>query len=210
MGKLPKYFYQRDNVGQICRELLGKILVTNFHDQRTSGRIVECEAYAGITDKASHAYGGRQTARVAPMYAEGGVSYVYLCYGIHHLFNVVTNKIQIPHAILIRAIEPLDGIDIMMQRSPSKAIAALGKGPGKLCQSLGITTKYSGVSLQSKELHLWDDGFIYPDEDIRMSPRIGVNYAAEHAVLPYRLYVHKHPSVSAHQKGEPFTSWISL
>ena len=116
MSKLSADFYQRDDVLLISHELLGKVLCTNFHGKLTSGIIVETEAYAGITDKASHAYGGRRTKRTKTMYASGGTAYVYLCYGIHHLFNIVTNKENIPHAVLIRAIQPRVGIDIILQR----------------------------------------------------------------------------------------------
>ena len=115
--KLDYFFYSRGDVLKISKELLGKILVTQFNGQITSGRIVETEAYRGEIDKASHAYGGRKTKRTEIMYGEGGTAYVYLCYGIHHLFNVVTNKKNIPHAILIRALEPLEGIDIMRDRT---------------------------------------------------------------------------------------------
>ena len=120
MSKLSADFYQRDDVLLISRELLGKVLCTNFHNKLTSGIIVETEAYAGITDKASHAYGGKRTKRTETMYASGGCAYVYLCYGMHHLFNIVTNKENIPHAVLIRAIQPLDGINIMLQRRNMK------------------------------------------------------------------------------------------
>jgi DNA-3-methyladenine glycosylase len=108
MKKLPLTFYQRANVLQIAKELLGKILVTKWDGIETSGRIVEVEAYNGIIDKASHASGGRRTNRNEVMYGKGGVAYVYLCYGIHHLFNVVTNEQETPHAILIRALEPFE------------------------------------------------------------------------------------------------------
>src|SRR6187431_1453777 len=122
MKKLPIEFYRRDNVFVVAKELLGKILVTKFNGpdnyrDETSGRIVEVEAYNGVIDKASHAAGGRRTNRNEVMYGKGGVAYVYLCYGIHHLFNVVTNEKEIPHAILIRGLEPLEGIDIMLERT---------------------------------------------------------------------------------------------
>ncbi len=117
MKKLQLEFYQRENVIQIAKELLGKILVTNWKGIITSGRIVECEAYAGVIDKASHASGGRRTARNEIMYGEGGYAYVYLCYGIHHLFNVVTNSKGEPHAILVRALDPVEGIEEMLLRA---------------------------------------------------------------------------------------------
>ncbi|MCR6721956.1 MAG: DNA-3-methyladenine glycosylase [Chitinophagaceae bacterium] len=196
MGKLPKYFYQREDVLKIAHELLGKLLVTNFDGLRTSGRIVECEAYAGTGDRASHVYGGRRTTRVEPMYAAGGIAYVYLCYGIHHLFNVVTNVAGTPHAVLIRGIEPVEGIDMMQLRTPSRHIYQLGKGPGKLTRALGIHTIHSGYNLQSRELHLYDDGFVYPENKIIRSPRIGVDYAGDDALLPYRFSIEGNKSVS--------------
>lgn len=113
---LPESFYTRTDVVMIAKELLGKTLVTNFGGVATAGMIVETEAYAGVADKASHAYGGRRTTRTEIMYMHGGTAYVYLCYGIHHLFNVVTNVRDVHHAVLIRAIEPLAGIDIMLER----------------------------------------------------------------------------------------------
>src|SRR5450432_4501481 len=120
MKKLPVPFYQRQNVLQIAKELLGKVIVTKWNGITTSGRIVECEAYDGVIDRASHAFSGRRTARNEIMYADAGNAYVYICYGIHHLFNVVTNKNDIPHAILIRAIEPLQGTKEMLKRRGKK------------------------------------------------------------------------------------------
>src|SRR5688572_30262214 len=119
MQKLQQSFYLRNDVVKIARELLGKVLVTNWDNEYTSGRIVETEAYAGEVDRASHASKGR-TARTSVIFEEGGIAYVYLCYGIHEMFNIVTNKAGVPHAILIRAVEPIDGIDIMLQRTGKK------------------------------------------------------------------------------------------
>src|SRR6187401_2876534 len=145
MRKLGIVFYQRANVLQIAKELLGKILVTKWDGIETSGRIVEVEAYNGIIDKASHAAGGRRTNRNEIMYAKGGVAYVYLCYGIHHLFNVVTNNPETPHAILIRALEPIKGIESMLKRVGKKKLDnTLTRGPGNLSRSLGLFTKHSG------------------------------------------------------------------
>ncbi len=148
MSKLPVDFYQREDVITISRELLGKVLCTNVDGKLTTGIIVETEAYAGVTDRASHAYGGRQTRRTKTMYAPGGTAYVYLCYGIHHLFNVVTNMEGVPHAVLIRAIQPQDGIDIMLQRRNMKnLLAKLTSGPGILSKAMGISILNSGESL---------------------------------------------------------------
>ncbi len=201
MKKLGPEFYQRKDVVTIARELLGKILVKNFNNTVTSGRIIETEAYNGIIDKASHAYGGRRTNRTETMYRDGGTAYVYLCYGIHHLFNVVTNNKEIPHAILIRALEPVRGIDEMLRRVGKKNLDnTLTKGPGNLSKALGLFTFHSGNSLRSKELFIADDGFVFSKKEIAASPRIGVDYAGEDALLPYRFYIKGNPFVSGKPK----------
>ncbi|MGN6295103.1 MAG: DNA-3-methyladenine glycosylase [Chitinophagaceae bacterium] len=201
LKKLPLSFYQRENVLQIAKELMGKILVTQWNGITTSGRIVECEAYAGVIDKASHAYGGRRTNRNEIMYANGGYAYVYLCYGIHHLFNVVTNIREIPNAILLRSLEPLKGVPEMLLRTKKKkADYTLTRGPGNLSKALGIVTSQSGMLLNGKQLFLADDGFTYPAKDIAASPRIGVDYAGKDALLPYRFYVKGNPYVSGKPK----------
>ena len=197
MPKLPLDFYQRENVLTISRELLGKVLCTNFHGELTSGIIVETEAYAGTTDKASHAYGGRRTKRTITMYAPGGSAYVYLCYGIHHLFNVVTGKENIPHAILIRAIEPKIGSNIMLKRRKKSEIQyTLTSGPGTLTQALGITTKDSGVSLMGDIIWLEDQYYYYKDKDILSSPRVGVQYAGNDAKNLWRFRIENNPWLS--------------
>jgi DNA-3-methyladenine glycosylase len=199
--KLNKGFYQRTNVVSIARELLGKILVTKWNGIETSGRIIETEAYAGIKDKASHAFGGRRTARNEVMYRQGGVAYVYLCYGIHHLFNVVTDDKDIPQAILIRALEPVKGVEEMLKRTGKmKKDFTLTRGPGNVSRALGLFTTYSGFSLVSKELFIADDGFVFPPGELSSSPRIGVDYAGEDALLPYRFYVKGNPYVSGKVK----------
>jgi DNA-3-methyladenine glycosylase len=200
MKKLPLEFYQRDDVLKVARELLGKILVTKWEGITTSGRIVEVEAYNGSIDRASHAFGGRRTARNEIMYAKGGVAYVYLCYGIHHLFNVVTNSKETPHAVLIRALEPVKGIGQMLQRVKKNFDHSLTRGPGNLSKALGISTTHSGYSLRSSELFIADDNFEYTKKDIAASPRIGVDYAGDHALLPYRFYIKGNPFVSGKVK----------
>ena len=195
--KLQKDFYQRENVLTISRELLGKVLCTQFDGNLTSGIIVETEAYAGETDQASHAYGGRRTLRTEVMYAPGGVSYIYLCYGIHHLFNIVTNKKNSPHAVLIRAIEPKDGIEIMLQRRNKKEInPSLTAGPGSLTQALGITVKNSAVSLTGNLIWLEEQNIYYEEQNILASPRVGVQYAEKDAQNPWRFQVENSPWVS--------------
>jgi DNA-3-methyladenine glycosylase len=197
VDKLPNEFYQRDNVLKVAEELIGKMVVTRWNGILTSGRIVECEAYAGVGDKASHAFGGRRTNRTEIMYAKGGAAYVYLCYGIHHMLNVVTNTQDVPHAILIRALEPVEGIHEMMKRTKKKiADNTLTRGPGNVCKALGIFTHHTGQSLRSKELYIADDGFVISSKTIHRSPRIGVDYAGPDALLPYRFYVKGNPYVS--------------
>lgn len=201
MKRLTKEFYRRSDVLKVAKELLGKILVTNWNGVITSGRIVEVEAYAGINDMASHARLGRRTARNEIMYAAGGVAYVYLCYGIHHLFNVVTHGKDIPHAILIRAIEPVKGIELMLERTGKKRPDhTLTKGPGNVSKALGIYTEHSGHTLSGRQLFIADDGFTFSNNEIGSSPRIGVDYAGTDAHLPYRFYVKANPFVSGKPK----------
>lgn len=193
---LPEDFYTREHVAQIAKDLLGKVLVTDFEGTRTSGMIVETEAYAGVGDKASHAYGGRRTARTETMYSRGGVAYVYLCYGIHHLFNVVTNTEDIPHAVLIRAVEPLEGVDIMLaRRGKPKLTPQLTAGPGALSQALGINTGHTGLSLNT-HIIIEDRGIRIHPRDIKTGTRVGVAYAEEDAYLPYRFWIKDNPYVS--------------
>ena len=199
MKKLPAEFYERADVIQIAKELLGKILVTKFDGIITSGRIVETEAYIGHIDRASHAYNGKRTARNEHMYAAPGTSYVYICYGMHHLFNVVTNKKEIPDAVLIRAVEPLQGIDIMLQRTHKiKLDATLTKGPGNVGRALGISKIHSGINLRGNELFIADDATVFSKKDIGASKRIGVEGAKEAALYEYRFYVKGNKFVSGY------------
>jgi len=188
--KLKKNFYLRENVVLISKELLGKYLVTRINGKITAGIITETEAYAGVTDKASHAYNNRRTSRTEIMFAEGGAAYVYLCYGIHHLFNVVTNKKDIPHAVLIRSVKPVEGIpEILKRRHKNKIDKTTSAGPGTVAQALGIHTKHSGVSLLKDQIWIEDRGIIVKEKDIIAGPRIGVDYAGEDAKLPYRFVI---------------------
>lgn len=200
MGKVKKLdnlFYDRADVVQIARELLGKILVTVFDGVRTSGRIVEVEAYNGVVDRASHAWSGRRTARTEVMYKRGGVAYVYLIYGIHHLFNVVTNKKDVPHAILVRALDPIEGIPVMLERT-GKAVLdnSLTRGPGNVSKALGLATHHTGYSLMEGNVYIADDGFRLKKEEIGASVRIGVDYAGVDAELPYRFFVRGNKNLS--------------
>lgn len=196
MQKLPLSFYLRNDVLKIAKELLGKVVVTCWNNEYTSGRIVETEAYAGETDKASHASKGR-TARTNVMFNEGGRAYVYLCYGVHQMFNIVTNKEGSADAILIRAVEPIDGIDIMLKRTGKKELdETLTRGPGNVGKALGFHTSQCGLLLNSDDLFIADDGFKLPGSMIAASPRIGVAYAGEHAEWHYRFYVKGNKYVS--------------
>jgi DNA-3-methyladenine glycosylase len=195
--KLDNSFYDRPDVVRIARELLGKVLVTDFGGERSSGRIVETEAYNGVVDRASHAYSGRRTQRTEIMYQEAGTAYVYLIYGIHHLFNVVTNRKDIPHAILIRALEPLEGIPLMLQRTGKKKIDfTLTRGPGNLSRALGLATLHTGASLHGREIFIGDDGVRPRKAEIGVSARIGVDYAGPDADLPYRFFIKGNKYVS--------------
>lgn len=199
--KLGLSFYEQPNVVKIAKQLLGKILVTHFDGITTAGRIVETEAYNGVVDKASHAYNGRRTNRTEIMFAHGGAAYVYLCYGIHHLFNVVTNVAGTPHAVLIRALDPIIGIEQMLLRTGKhKADHTLTKGPGNVSKALGIATQHTGLSLLGNDIWIADDGTRYKPSTIATTARIGVDYAAEDALLPYRFIVKDNPFVSGKKK----------
>lgn len=197
MKKVPLSFYNRKDVVKIARELLGKIIVTNFNGKITSGKIVETEAYVGIIDKASHSFAGRRTSRNEHMYSAAGTAYVYICYGMHQMMNIVTNEKEIPDAILIRAIEPLEGIEIMLQRTgKNKLDKTLTRGPGNVGKALGIFKHHSGLFLLDDEIFLMDNGEKIPDENIGISKRIGVESAGTDALLPYRFYVKGNQYVS--------------
>ena len=191
---LPAVFYTRPDVLEITRDLLGKLIVTRFEGCITSARIVEAEAYNGVDDRASHAYGRRFTQRTKVMYAAGGHAYVYLCYGIHQMFNVVAGEAGHPLAILIRGGEPVGGIETMLMRRHMKTLTpAITNGPGKIAAALGLHTRHTGMSLQSPELFIADDGYTVDHSAVMATPRIGVDYAGEDALLPYRYIIKDNP-----------------
>ena len=195
--KLGRGFYTRADTLLVARELLGKLLVVpDGGGRRVSGRIVEAEAYVGTDDKASHAYGGRRTARTETMYAPGGVAYVYFVYGLHHQFNVVTGAAGEPHAVLVRALEPLEGVELMRRRRAVKDDRALTSGPGKLCQALGLDRSFDGADLTGGRVWLEDDGARVPANGIADGPRVGVAYAGEDALRPWRFWLKGNPFVS--------------
>ena len=188
--KLDLSFYMHDDVVAISKALLGKTLCTNIDGKYTSAIITETEAYAGIDDKASHAYNGRRTQRTEIMFRQGGCAYIYLCYGIYSLFNVVTNIENTPHAVLIRGAIALKGTETMLQRSEKKEITNdLLSGPGKLSKAMGLHFSFTGTSLLGDIVWIEDNGIVVPQKNIIATPRIGVDYAEEDALLPYRFVV---------------------
>lgn len=198
--KLPLQYYRHNDVLFLSQDLLGKFLYTNFNHELTGGMIVETEAYRAPDDRASHAFGLRRTRRNEAMYLGGGFSYVYLCYGIHSLFNIVTNEENIPHAILIRAIQPEEGIETMLHRRGKKKLdRTLTSGPGALAQALGINTTHNGINLTGSSIWLEDHKVAFNPEEIIESPRVGVDYAGEDALLPWRFRIKNNPFTSRAQ-----------
>lgn len=181
---LPLEFYLHSDVVTIARNLIGKYLVTNVEGVVAAGKIVETEAYSGRGDKACRAHIGK-TSRTKIMYEEGGKAYVYLCYGIHHLFNIVTNKEGLADAVLVRAIQPMLEIEVMKKRRSVKSEKNLASGPGKLSQALGITTKDYGTDLTGNRIWIADSNEV---PEIETDRRVGVDYAGEDAYLPWRFY----------------------
>lgn len=190
MSLLSQEYFVQEDVVSLARDLLGKVCVTHIDERITSGVITETEAYAGVSDKASHAFGGKRTKRTETMYFSGGVSYVYLCYGMHHLFNFVTGPKDVPHAVLLRAIHPLEGISTMEMRRNRKCLKkGFTSGPGTAAQALGITIRHNALTIGGKLIQLEDQGIKVPFASIIQTPRIGVDYAGEDAKLPYRFVI---------------------
>jgi len=193
---LTESFYQRSDVVKIARELLGKVLFTKIDGRITGGVIVETEAYSW-KERGCHAYGAKKTNRNAIMFEKGGYAYVYLCYGMYNLFNVVTNRKGIADAVLIRALEPFEGIDEMaLRRGPIKNAFHLTSGPGKLTKAMGIDRKMNGKFLTDDEVWLEDRGIIIAPRSIDASARIGIDYAGEDALLPWRFTVNGNKWIS--------------
>lgn len=194
--KLEMSWYQNDNVAEVAKQLLGKILCTNIDGKLTKSKIVETEAYSGNNDKACHANNQHKTKRNQVMFEAGGHAYVYLCYGIHHLFNVVTNKQGSADAVLIRAVEPTEGVEYMLKRRNMRKIEKrLTSGPGVLSQALGIQTNLYGTALNSETVWV-EEGENVCDDKIVSSTRIGVDYAEEDALKPWRFYIKENAWVS--------------
>jgi len=194
--KLPREFYTRANVLTVSRALLGKLLVAPAPDgARVSGIIVETEAYRGPEDRASHAYGGRRTKRTETMYQTGGTAYVYFVYGMYHQFNVVSNKAEIPHAILVRALEPVEGLELMQARRHGHAGRALTNGPGKLCIAMGIDRRLDAADLLGEKVWL-EEGRSVSSRAIASGPRVGIDYAEDWVDKPWRFWIKDNPYVS--------------
>jgi DNA-3-methyladenine glycosylase len=194
--RLPRRFYTRDDTLLIARELLGQRLVVPAPEGlRVSGRIVETEAYVGPEDRASHAFGNRRTERTEPMFGRGGAVYVYFIYGMYFQFNVVTGRESEPHAVLVRALEPLEGIEVMRERRPVKDERNLTAGPGKLCMAMGIDLRLNRADLLGPSVWIERDLSI-PAREIASGPRIGIDYAGEYAAMPWRFWIRDNPYVS--------------
>jgi len=189
---MPPDFFTRHDVVQIAKDLLGCYLITEMEGIRTIGRISETEAYRAPDDRACHAYGNRRTPRTETMFHEGGHAYIYLCYGIHHLFNVVTGPKETAHAVLIRAIEPVEGVDTMLlRRNMQQVKPALTTGPGAMSQALGLSTALDKQYLLAPDspIRLQNRNALLTDSDIIAAPRIGVNYAGDCAAWKWRFYL---------------------
>lgn len=203
MKKLGREFYARDTL-QVAEELLGKYLVRKLESGLVMGKIVEVEAYLGEGDKAAHSYGGRRTARNEVMYGEAGHIYVYFIYGMHYCFNVITERINVPRGVLVRALEPKMGMDIMAQNRYKKTIEELTKketknltnGPAKLSRSFGITVEQNGMDICGDELYIMEDEDNREVFDIVHTTRINIDYSEEARFYPWRFYVKGNPYVS--------------
>ncbi|HSB78019.1 MAG TPA: DNA-3-methyladenine glycosylase [Candidatus Methylomirabilis sp.] len=194
---LPREFYTRTNVLTIARQLLGRLLVVPAPDgTRVSGIIVETEAYHGPQDRASHAYGGRRTNRTETMYQIGGTAYVYFVYGMYHQFNVVTNVKDVPHAVLVRALQPVEGIALMRGRRHGQPDANLTNGPGKLCIALGIDRALDRADLLGDRVWIERGGRRMASSAIAAGPRVGIDYAEDWADKPWRFWIRNNPYVS--------------
>ncbi|NLZ48291.1 MAG: DNA-3-methyladenine glycosylase [Clostridiales bacterium] len=203
MKKLERSFYSRDTL-QVAEELLGKYLVRKINDKFLIGKIVEVEAYMGEQDKAAHSYGGRRTERNEVMYGEAGHIYVYFIYGMHYCFNVITEKVNVPRGVLIRALEPMDGMEIMalnrykksLEELTSREIRNLTNGPAKLCSALNITREHNGMDICKDDFYIGQDEKKRENFEIVKTTRINIDYAEEARFYPWRFYIKDNPYVS--------------
>ena len=195
--KLPLSFYQRNDAVLVARELLGKHVYTNIDGQLTGGVIVETEAYQGPEDRGSHAYNHRRTPRNETMFSAGGVVYMYICYGIHDMLNVVTGTVGSSHAVLIRAVDPRVGVDIMRERrNVFTEDARLCRGPGALAKALGLVKAHNGLNLLEDKIWIEDRGELIEEDDIIASGRVGMNFEGPYKTIPWRFYIRRNKNVS--------------
>jgi DNA-3-methyladenine glycosylase len=196
VDKLPREFYTRSDVLEVARDLLGKkLVVANRNRSRTAGIIVETEAYRGPEDRASHAWNGRRTQRTETMYGRGGTAYVYFVYGMYNQFNVVTNVEDIPHAVLVRALDPVEGLEIMRRRRRGRSERELTSGPGRLCLAMGIDRKLDKADLLGDRVWI-EEGVSISPRQIARGPRVGIDYAEKWVMKPWRFWVKDNPFVS--------------
>ena len=194
--KLPREFYTRPDVLEVARDLLGKkLVVANRNGSRTAGIIVETEAYRGPDDRASHAWNGRRTQRTETMYGAGGTAYVYFVYGMYNQFNVVTNVAEIPHAVLVRALDPVEGLETMRRRRRGRSEYELTSGPGRLCLAMGIDRKLDKADLLGDRVWV-EEGISISPQKIARGPRVGIDYAEKWVMKPWRFWVKDNPFVS--------------
>ena len=200
--RLPDKFFLRINSVRVSQDLLGKLLVVpDVNGQRISGMIVETEAYMGIEDKAAHSYGGRRTGRNEITYAEGGHVYIFFVYGMYYQLNLVTGPAELAHVVLIRAIEPVEGIEVMRNRRGPMADKNLTSGPGKLTIALGIDRSYNGEHLSGDRIWVEEYKKIKKSE-ISAGPRVGIDYAEEFIDMPWRFWVKGNQYVSRASVGK--------
>src|SRR6202171_4782779 len=196
MKRLPREFYTRANVLAVARDLLGKkLVVPRKNGARVAGIIVETEAYRGPEDRASHAYNSRRTNRTETMYGIGGTAYVYFVYGMYNQFNVVTNVEGVPHAILVRAVEPSEGLDVMRRRRRGRSEYELTSGPGRLSLALGIDRRLDKEDLLGERVWI-EEGVSISPRQIARGPRVGIDYAESWIKNPWRFWVRDNPLVS--------------
>jgi DNA-3-methyladenine glycosylase len=193
LRKLPRDFFERDTI-IVAQELLGKLLVHESTDGKTVGKIVEVEAYIGPDDKGSHAFKGLRSSRTEIQFGPGGYAYIYLIYGVYHCFNIVTNRENYPEVVLVRALEPVEGMGIMTKRRHETNLENLCRGPGKLCQAMDISKKHYGMDLCGDIMYVLDEGS--PNINIESSTRINIDYAAEYKIKPWRFFIQGNHFVS--------------
>ncbi len=203
MKKLKRSFYSRNTL-QVAEELLGKYLVRKLQDKLLIGKIVEVEAYMGEDDKAAHSYGGRRTERNEVMYGEAGHIYVYFIYGMHYCFNVITERVNVPRGVLVRALEPIEGLELMalnrykksLEELTNREVKNLTNGPAKLCAAFNITRDHNGMDICKDEIYIAEEEKNKENFEVVRTTRINIDYAEEARFYPWRFYIKDNPYVS--------------